>query len=347
MAADPRFHPAAGPLPLAALLAAAGGATSDGDPARPFRSVAPLDAAGPEEVSFAEGGRNRAALAATRAGAVVVAPGAADAVPAGCIAILHPSPTLAFARIAARLHPPAAPSGAVHPSAAVDPTATLGEGTEVGAFAVIGAGARLGAGCLVGPHAVVGPGVEMGEGCRIHAHASVSHAVLGARCVLNAGARVGNEGFGFVPDGQGRYVTVPQLGVVVLEDEVEIGANSCVDRATLGETRIGRGTRVDNLVQIGHNVRLGRGCVLVSQVGVSGSTRFGDWVQAGGQAGFAGHLEVGAGARIGAQAGVIGNVPAGAEVFGTPALPVREAFRNIAVVRKLAAQGRGPVGKDG
>ncbi len=346
MAADPRFHPAAGPLPLADLLAASG-AESAGDPARRFSSVAPLDAAGPEEVSFADGRKHHAALAATRAGAVIVTPGMAGAVPAGCIAILHASPTLAFARIAARLHPPPASSGAVHATAAVHPSATLGDGVEIGPFAVIGAGARIGAGCVIGPHAVVGAGVEMGADCRIHAHASVSHAILGARCVLNPGARVGNEGFGFVPDGQGRYVTVPQLGIVVLEDDVEVGANSCIDRATLGETRIGRSTRVDNLVQIGHNVRLGRGCVLVSQVGVSGSTRFGDWVQAGGQAGFAGHLEVGTGARIGAQAGVIGNVPAGAELFGSPALPVKEAFRNIAVVRKLSAQGRGTGKKDG
>lgn len=339
MAADPRFHRAAGPLPLAALLAACG-ARSAGDPARRFASVAPLDAAGPEEVAFMEGRRHRKALAATRAGAVVLGEGDVEALPQGCIAIIHARPVLAFARIAALLHPAPEPAPGVHPSAVVDPSAVLGEGVEVGPLAVIGAHASIGAGSVIGPHAVVGEGVAMGEGCRLHAHASVTHAVLGARVVLNPGARVGNEGFGFVPDEGGRYVTVPQLGLVVLEDGVEIGANACVDRAALGETRVGAGTRVDNLVQIGHNVRLGRGCVLVSQVGISGSTRFGDYVQAGGQSGFSGHLSVGSGARVAAQSGVIGDVEAGADVFGSPAQPIKDALRGIAMVKRLAAGTR-------
>ncbi len=339
MAADPRFHRCAGPLPLGALLAAAG-ASSAGDAGRMFKGVAPLDSAGGDEVSFMEGRRHHKALAATRAGAVVLGEGDADAVPPGCVAIIHAKPVLAFARIAALLHPAPDARAGVHPSAVVDPSATLGEGVEVGPLAVIGAGASVGAGCIIGPHAVVGDGVAMGPGCRIHPHASVTHAVLGAGVVLNPGARVGNEGFGFVPDGAGGYATVPQLGIVVLEDGVEIGANACVDRAAMGETRVGAGTRVDNLVQIGHNVRLGRGCVLVSQVGISGSTRFGDYVQAGGQSGYSGHLNVGSGARIAAQSGVIGDVPPGADVFGSPAQPIKEAFRGIAVVKRLAAESR-------
>ena len=169
---------------------------------------------------------------------------------------------------------------------------------------------------------------------------SISHAVLGRGVVLHPGARIGQEGFGFTATADGRFVTAPQLGSVRLGDGVEIGANSCVDRGSLGETVLGAGTRIDNLVQVGHNVRTGRNCVLVAQVGVSGSTTLGDYVMAGGQSGFAGHLTVGARVRVGAQAGVMHDVPAGIEVLGSPAAPKKEALRSMLVLKRLGLESR-------
>jgi len=188
----------------------------------------------------------------------------------------------------------------------------------------------------VGPGAVIGEGVVLGPDCRIGAHASVSHALLGARVVIYAGARIGQEGFGFATTKAG-FVSVPQLGRVILEDDVEVGANSTIDRGSAQDTVIGAGSRLDNLIQIGHNVRLGRCCVIVAQAGISGSTVLEDFVMVAGQAGLTGHLRIGRQARIGAQAGIMADVPAGADVVGSPAVPVREFFRQVATLRRLAA----------
>ena len=177
----------------------------------------------------------------------------------------------------------------------------------------------------------------MGPHCRVGALASISHAILGARVYVYPGARIGQEGFGFAV-GPAGFVTVPQLGRVLLEDDVEVGANSTIDRGSTQDTVIGAGSRLDNLVQIGHNVRLGRCCIVVSQAGISGSTVLEDFVVVAAQAGLIGHLRIGAKARIGAQSGVMRNVEAGADVLGAPAIPVREFFRNVAVLRKLAAR---------
>jgi UDP-3-O-[3-hydroxymyristoyl] glucosamine N-acyltransferase len=186
----------------------------------------------------------------------------------------------------------------------------------------------------------------LGGDCRIGAHATLSHALLGDRVIVYPGARIGQDGFGFAVGGEG-FVSVPQIGRVVIEDDVEIGANTTIDRGSLHDTLIGAGSRLDNLVQIGHNVRLGRGCVIVSQVGISGSTILEDHVMVGGQAGFTGHLRIGMRARIGAQAGVMSDVPPGADVVGSPAWPAREFFRHVAVLRRLVreATAKRPKGK--
>lgn len=340
MAADPRFFPAAGPFGLAALLAVTQG-RSDGDARRSFTGVAALAEAEPTQVSFCDGVRNLPALRATRAGAVIVAADHRAEVPEGAVAIVTPFPTLAFARAAALFHPPPARSVGVHPTAVIGEGAEIGEGCEIGPYAVIGARARIGAGCIIGPHGVVGDAVELGAGCHIHAHASITHAVCGAGVVLHPGARVGQEGFGFVAAPDGSFVTLPQLGLVRLGDRVEIGANACVDRGSQSDTVVGPGTRLDNLVQIGHNVRTGRGCVLVAQSGISGSTRLGDFVTLAAQAGMTGHLTIGDRARIGAQAGVMRDVAPGEDMLGSPALPIRESMRSFTVLRRLAARTRG------
>jgi UDP-3-O-[3-hydroxymyristoyl] glucosamine N-acyltransferase len=340
MAADPRFFPQAGPQPLAVLLAACGVEADGAPPDRLFAGVAALGEAQPDQVSFCDGPRNAAALATTRAGAVLVTPLLRDKAPAGCLALVTRAPALAYARLASLFHPPHAPTGRIHPTAVIGEGAEIGEGCEIEAYAVVGARARLGAGCVLGPHAVVGDAVELGPGCRVHAHASISHAICGAGVVLHPGARVGQEGFGFLPAPDGSFVTMPQLGLVRLGDRVEIGANSCVDRGSQGDTVIGPGTRLDNLVQVGHNVQMGRGCVLVAQSGVSGSARLGDFVQLGGQSGVTGHLTLGDRVRVGAQTGVMRDVPAGSDMLGSPAVPAKDAMRGFTLIKRLVDQSR-------
>lgn len=341
MAVDPRFYPATGPHDLA-HLAAESGARAVGDEARRLRGVAPLGSAGPEDVSFIDNRRWLAALKASRAGAVVVPEAFLASVPDGTAALVSAQPHLAFARIAALFHPKPAPKPGIHPTAVVATDAEIGEGTEIGPYAVIGSGVRLGARCIVGPHAVVGDGCSFGDDCRLFAHSSASFCVAGHRVTLHQGARVGQEGFGFTLTPEGRYHTIPQLGRILLGDEVEVGANACIDRGAMDDTVIGPGTRLDNLVQIGHNVTTGRGCVLVSQVGISGSTTLGDYVTVAGQAGLAGHLKIGSKARIGAQAGVMSDVPAGMDVMGSPSMPLRDSLRATSYLRKIGAHGAKP-----
>ncbi|TDH63907.1 UDP-3-O-(3-hydroxymyristoyl)glucosamine N-acyltransferase [Dankookia rubra] len=338
--ADPRFFSSSGPQRLADIAAVAG-AQFEGDGERRFTGVASLQSAGPDDVSFLDNRRYAPLLAETRAGAVVLAKAFAGQVPSGAVALVTAQPYLGFARVAALLHPPVQPRPGIHPSAVVAPDALVGEGTEIGPCVVIGAGARIGAGCILHPHVTVGPGVEIGEGCRLHANSSVSHAILGRGVVLHPGARIGQEGFGFAPTPDGRFETMPQLGRVLLGDFVEVGANSCVDRGSQGDTILGPGTRLDNLVQIGHNVQTGRGCVVVGQAGIAGSTTLGDYVTLAAQAGVAGHITLGTQVRVGAQAGVMHDVPPKLDVIGSPSMPVREFWRAMARWRKLGTERDG------
>lgn len=342
-AGDPRFFVHTGPHDLRTLAAAAAAELrlpQGGEPGATLSGVAPLQTAGPEQVSFLDNRRYAPLLDVTRAGAVVVHPDLAARVPAASAAIVTSEPYLGWARIAALFHPEPPLHPGIHPSAVVAETAQVAASAEVGPLAVIAAEAEIGPGCRIAPGAVIGRGVVLGAGCRIGALASLSHAVLGARVYIYPGARIGQEGFGFATTASG-FLTVPQLGRVIIEDDVEIGANCTIDRGSAQDTVIGAGSRLDNLVQIGHNVRLGRCCVVVSQAGISGSTVLEDFVTVAAQAGLTGHLRIGRGARIGAQAGIMSDVPPGQDVVGSPAMPVREFFRNVAVLRRLARQGRG------
>ncbi len=340
-AGDARFFGRAGPFALGDVAAAAGGTAEAG--ARMLSGVAPLQTAGPEHVSFLDNRKYAPLLETTRAGAVVVHPELAARVPAGCAAIVTAEPYLGWARVAALFHPIPPPRPGRHPTAVVDDEAEVDPSAEIGPLAVIGARASIGTRCRIGPAAVIGEGVVLGADCRIGAHASVSHALVGARSYIYPGARIGQDGFGFATTASG-FVTVPQLGRVVIGEDVEIGANSTVDRGSIQDTVIGAGTRIDNLVQLGHNVHLGRCCVIVSQAGISGSTVLEDFVQVGGQAGLTGHLHIGRKARIGAQGGIMADVPAGADVVGSPAVPVREFFRQVATLRRLAGRSPGTAG---
>jgi len=338
--ADPRFFRVAGPYSLRALAERTGARLDAGaDPERLMRDVAPLETAGPDDVAFLDNKKYLGAFEATGAGAAFVDPALAERAPKGMALLLTTAPYRAYALVAQAFYPEPQTQPQVHSSAHVDPTATIGEGAAIGPFAVVEEGVEIGRRCRIGACSVIGRGSVLGDDVRIGANVTVSHAIIGSRVTLYPGVRVGQDGFGFAPDPKGA-VKVPQLGRVVIEDDVEIGANSTIDRGAGPDTVIGAGTMIDNLVQIGHNVRIGRGCVLVSQVGISGSTKLGDRVMIGGQGGLIGHLTIGAGARIGAQAGVMDDVPAGATVVGSPAVAQQQFFRQVASLRRLA-QRRG------
>jgi len=329
---DPRFFARTGPHSLAAVAEAAQG---EAPPRRVrYTGIAPLQLAGPEEVSFLDNKRYLPALANTQAGAVIVHPDLAGRVPEGCVAIATPEPYEGWARVAVLFHPEPPTVPGVHPAAVIDPSAAIDPSAEIGPLAVIGARAEVGARCRIGALTVIGDGVVIGSDCRIGPQVSVSHALLGARVCLFPGARVGQDGFGFAITGEG-LLSVPQLGRVILGDDVQVGANSTIDRGSAQDTVIGAGSRLDNLVQIGHNVRLGRCCVVVAQAGISGSTEIEDFVVVAGQAGVGGHLRIGRQARIGAQAGVMADVLPGQDVVGSPAQPVKAFFRQVAILRRM------------
>lgn len=339
--ADPRFHKARGPLTLAQLAEIAGATIAPGgDPGRVFTDVAALETAGASDVSFLDNRKYIAAFAASRAGACLVRPEFAERAPTGMALLLSPTPYKAYARVARAFYPEPPVAPAVHATAVVDPAARLGADVWIGPGAVIGAGAEIGDRCRIEANAVIGAGVVIGADSRIGANASLSHCIAGARVVIYPGARIGQDGFGFASDASGHF-KVPQLGRVLIGDDCEIGANTCIDRGSASDTVIGPGCMIDNLVQIGHNVRLGRGCVLVAQVGISGSTRLDDFVVVGGQGGLAGHLHIGPGAQIAAQSGVHRDVAPGEIVGGTPAVPIVEWRRQAAALKRLGKRKGG------
>ena len=329
---DPRFFARSSPHALRDIASIAIATAPAID--KLFSGVAPLQSAGPDHVSFLDNRRYATALETTMAGAVIVHPEMQARVPAGTIAIVTPAAYEGWARVAALFHPlpPACPG--IHPTAVIDREAQVDASAEIGPYVVIEARADIGPGCRIGSFVSIGAGVSIGRDCRIGVNASVSHALLGARVYIYPGARIGQEGFSFASTSSG-FLSVPQLGRVIVEDDVEVGANSTIDRGSTRDTVIGAGTRIDNLVQIGHNVRVGRCCVIVAQVGIAGSTILEDFVQVGGQAAMAGHLRIGRGTRIGAQAGVISDVPAGSILLGSPAQPRKEFFRQIAILRRM------------
>lgn len=310
--------------------------TLHGDPEHRISGVAPVDQADSEQLSFVANPRYLPYVQGTRAGVLLVPEALAERVPEGVRTIVVRDAHEALYRVLPLLYPPAEPAPGVHATAAVAEDAELAAGVSVGPFAVIEAGARIGEGSRIGAHSVVGAGAVVGRGCIVHPQATLyAGVVLGDRCVIHSGARVGKEGFGFVwLDGGHRRI--PQVGGCVLEDDVEVGCNTTIDRGSIGDTVIGAGTKIDNLVQIGHNDRIGRHVTVISQVGISGSTTIGDGAVLAGQVGVGGHLRIGAGARVGGQAGVIGDVPDGATYSGYPARPHREAMRAQGLIFRLA-----------
>ncbi|OLA99116.1 MAG: UDP-3-O-(3-hydroxymyristoyl)glucosamine N-acyltransferase [Candidatus Rokubacteria bacterium 13_1_20CM_2_69_58] len=318
-------------------LARALHATLEGDAAAVVIGVAPLESAGPDQISFLVDARYVEAAKASRAGAFLAGP-EVSGLPAPVLRV--PAPQQALIELLTLFHPPAEAVAGVAPSAVVARDASVAPTATVGALAVIESGAVIGPHVRIGPLAFVGAGAEVGEASVVHARVAVCARVrLGKRVVVHPGAVIGADGFGYAFDGEA-HRKIPQVGSVVVEDDVEIGANATVDRATLGQTIIRRGTKIDNLVQIGHNVEIGEHSIIVAQVGISGSCRVGRGVVLAGQVGVADHLTIGDGAVVAAQSGLARDVAPGEKVFGTPARPLIEAKRIFVLEGELPELAR-------
>lgn len=317
-------------------LAAKLGAVLEGDSGIALRGVADLRAAGPGQVSFAGNPKYLPEVAVSGASAVIVPKDAAIASPKPALLRVADADA-AFAAACAFFAPkPVEMPRGVHPQAWVSPEAKLGKNISIGAFAVVEAGAEIGDGATLYPQTFVGHEAKVGKDCLLYPFASVrERCMLGDRVILQNGAVIGGDGFGYAVDAQGVRTKIPQTGIVVLEDDVEIGANATVDRARFGETRIGKGTKVDNLVMIAHNCVIGEHSVLCAQMGMAGTTTLGKHVICAGQAGLAGHLTVGDGAVVGAQAGVSKDLPGGQMYLGAPAVPRMEFGKSLAHVAGL------------
>jgi UDP-3-O-[3-hydroxymyristoyl] glucosamine N-acyltransferase len=342
---EPIFIRARGPVTLAEIAALTGVEVAGAaDPLRAFDGAKPLDVAGPSELSFFENARFRDAFRATAAGACFVRSEDMDDAPGGLELLITKEPYRAYVTVARHLYERELIPGSVFgvrgvdPGASVHSDAELEDGVMVDPGAVIGPGAEIGAGSVIGANAVIGAGVRIGRDCSIGPGASILHALIGDRVIVHPGARIGQDGFGYISGRRG-HVKVPQTGRVIVQDDVEIGAGTTIDRGAGRDTTIGEGTKIDNQVQIGHNVSIGRHCILVAFVGISGSVKIGDYVMMGGQAGVSEHVTIGDGARIAAASGVIKDVPDGVAVMGAPARPAREFLRTAAALNRLAAKG--------
>jgi len=325
--ADPRFFDRKGPFSCAELAEIAGATLSEGaDPSAMIEDVAPLAEAGPNHLSFLDNRKYVSAFQETKAGLVLVKPEFAAKAPVGVALLMMADPYRGFAHCARRFYPDAMPAAGVHPRAVVHETAEVADTAHVAAGAVLEAGVKVGANSWIEANAVLAENVEIGEGCRIGAGAALTHTLIGNRVRIYPGARIGQDGFGFAMGAEG-HLRIPQVGRVVIEDDVEIGANTTIDRGAGPDTVIGQGAMIDNLVQLGHNVTVGRGAVIVSQAGVSGSTSIGDFAVLAAQAGAAGHLRIGNGARLGAKSGAMRDIPDGETHIGTPAMAMRTYWR--------------------
>ncbi len=333
--ADRRFFRRSGPFTLGSIAEHVGAKLS-----RPaladllMYDLATLDAAGPNDVSLFSDDAYRQAAANSRAGAIITTQKLGGMMPEGIGLLYVADPRLAFALVSGLFYPTRTLKTGVHETAIVHPGAEIGDGCQIDPGVTIGRDVTIGRECHIEAHALIGEGVSIGDGCLIGANTTVSHALIGSRVRIGRNSCIGGEGFGFVPTPSG-LLRLSQLGRVIVEDEVEIGSNCSVDRGALGDTLIGRGTVIDNLVQIAHNVRIGRHCVLAAQVGIAGSAEIGDNVMIGGQAAIVDHMKIGANARIAGKSGVMRDVPEGEIWGGSPAMPIRQWHRQTTALARL------------
>lgn len=334
---DTRFHRFAGPATIGAILTALNRAdllAAVADPSFSISGVTDLDLAGPGDLALAAHTSYIEELRGTAAGIVIVLPALRDAVPPGSMALLSDKPHHLFAEVLDHLYP--ASTRGVIASGRDDLGAPVFErDVSIGSNVVIGPGVEIGRGTIIGANTVIGAGVTIGRNSTIAANCTIDCAHIGNDVVIHSGVRIGTEGFGWLDFGLSNR-KVPQLGRVLIQDKVEIGANSTIDRGALGDTMVGEGTKIDNLVQIGHNCRIGRNCLIAAMSGLSGSTILGDGVLMGGGVGTSGHLTIGAGSVVHGRAAVTKNWPPGSKLAGAPAQDIRDFWREIATMRKLS-----------
>ncbi len=345
---DSVFFPAPTALTISEI-AELTGAVPRGATGRIISGVAPLSSAGPQDIAFLESRRYADALAASAAGACFCNARDVPLVPPDTVALETRRPHEAFAMVAAALYPaamrpqPMLATAGVSPRAEIHATARLEDGCIVEAGAVVGPGAEIGRGSLVSAGAVIGPSVRLGRDCAVGSNAVITNALVGDRVVIHSGTCIGQDGFGYIP-GAERHLKIVQIGRVIIQDDVEIGANTTIDRGSIRDTVIGEGTKIDNLVQIAHNVVLGRKCLVAGHVGISGSVTIGDSVMLGGKVGVRDNVTIGRGAVIAASSAVGTDVPEGARWGGIPAHPIKEWLRENQTLRRLTARRGGDGG---
>lgn len=333
---DTRFFKNNGPFTLAQISEICEAELEDKSKADvQIRDLATMSGAKEGEICFFFDKKKKAAGAGIKATACVTTPELAPFVAEGVIRLVSANPHLGFVKLNYAMYGEDKPAPGISKTASVAPTAQIGKNCFIGDFAVIGDGVKIGDDCIIEAHVTIDRNCEIGNNCRIGAGAGISHCLMGNDCYIYGGARIGWDGFGFMML-QGQHKRIPQLGRVIIGNDVEIGANTCVDRGALDDTVIGDGCRIDDLVMVAHNVKLGRGCILVSQTGIAGSCTFGDYVVCGGQTGFADHLNIGSGAQVGAQSGIMRDIEPGAVVMGTPAVPIKDFMRQVSYIQKLS-----------
>jgi len=335
--ADARFYKSAGPFSLTALLEISGAdlvgtGSSDID----FSDIETLATAHSDHVSFIDNRQYVSDFEASGAGVIFIPEDLVDKAPESAICLKSDTPYLSYSKAASAFYPDifSAESLARHENT-VSGNAKIGTNVTIGLGAVIMEGAEIGDNSVIGPNAVVGAGVVVGENSWIGSNTTLQYCYVGRQAIIHPGARIGQDGYGFAP-GMPRHFKVPQLGRVMIGDDVEIGANTCIDRGSLPDTVIGGGTKLDNLVHIAHNVTIGEGCFITGQVGIAGSSHIGNFVMMGGQAGISGHLDIGDRAKIAAQAGVSKDIEAGETVAGYPAMNARKFWKNMATLNKIS-----------
>lgn len=342
---EPLFYQPSAELTLAKIASLTGAELrAKASSERRINNIAALDLAGPGDLTFLDNARYLDALSTTSAGACLIPERFAVNAPKGVALLVSSDAYRSFVKVASELFPDAlrpssvfgAPAQAI--GAYIHVQARLESGVVVDPGAVIGPQAEIGTGTLIGAGAVIGPGVRIGRQCAIASGCSISHALIGDRVIIHPGCRIGQDGFGYTMT-NGRYTKVPQVSRVIVQDEVEIGANTTIDRGGLRDTVIGEGTKIDNLVQIAHNVSIGRHCIIVARVGLSGSVVLGDYVMLGGKVGIVDHMTIGEGAQVSAGSSVFSDIPAGARWGGYPAIPLREWARSNVILRRLARRG--------
>ncbi|MBT3991386.1 MAG: UDP-3-O-(3-hydroxymyristoyl)glucosamine N-acyltransferase [Rhodospirillaceae bacterium] len=340
--ADPRFFEVAGPFSLEQLAEISGSKIGgNNQKTSEFSDIQPLSVAGANDVSFIDNRRYVGEFSVSKAGAILVAPELLDQAPSQAALLISDNPYTGYAKLTQAFYPMELPSeGRIDEAARIDPSAKIGKNVKIEFGAVIGKNAIIGDNSFIGANSYIGDAVEIGRDCEIGPNVTLTHCLIGNDNIIHPGVRVGQDGFGFSP-GIPRHTKVVQLGRVLIGNEIEIGANSAIDRGAGPDTIIGDGTKIDNLVHIAHNVQIGQGCFITGQNGIAGSATIGNFVAFGGQVGVSGHVTIGDGVQVAAQSGVSSNIAAGETVAGTPAQNAREHWKGLAMLRKLVKEKRG------